>query len=80
MMGKLHREEDPGSKLSRGALRPQKKKRNYDQEEKELRRDCERLRVPYEYFNSSEDDEARRKRLRKFVLEEEALTLECYRG
>ena len=80
MTGKLQREEDPGSKLSRGALRPQKKKKGSQPREKEFRRDCERLRVPYDHPNNSEDEEARRKRLRAFVLEEEALQLECYKG
>ena len=88
--GAMYRSPDDGETPQRRKSRKQtikrsiaaakKKKRDYDQEEKELRRDCERLRVPYHHPNNSEDDEARRKRLRAFVLEEEALQLECYRG
>ena len=85
--GAMYRSPDDGETPERRRSRKQtikrsiaaakEKKRNYDQEGKELRRDCERLRVPYDHPKNSEDEKARRKRLRAFVLEEKALQLEC---
>ena len=63
-----------------GAFRPQKRKRIYDQEEEQLERDCELYNVPYDPPNDNEGDEARRMRLRAFVLGEKELKLECSRA